>query len=338
VSASLPRPLGDATSALVAIAHRLDLSPGRLHEERPRLEHAVGVIVEAAGELERQCAGAPERLRDAQLAFRQKAGPFLTKSWIIERSITKPCGYPGDHELLDAFYTRRVSGGTVGGLLDALVLDCDAGRAVVDRKRHVARWLTERLAAQPNAKIVDLACGPCRLEKDLLDTGIGGAARFVAVDGDEQALAYANRLLGGTSRVELWHDNAIRIARDPGVSVCLADADYVVSLGLFDYLPDRIAARLLRALRRATRAGGELLVGNFAADNPSRIFMEWFGAWSLIHRSEREFLALFEEAGFATAELCVEREAEGGSVLLVTARCGGERSKVKGARSAVASA
>jgi SAM-dependent methyltransferase len=330
VSTNLPRPLGDAIAALVAVTERLDAFPGRLYDERPRLEHAVGVVVEAAAELERHCAGARKRVRDAQLAFRQQASPVLFKSWIMERSIVKPCGYPGDHELLDAFYTRRVSGGAVGGLLDVLVLDCDAGRAVVDRKRHVARWLTERLASRPDARIVDLASGPCRLEKDLLDMGIGGAARFVAVDSDERALAYANRVLGGTSRVELWHDNAIRIARDPNRAPCLADADYVVSLGLFDYLPDRLAARLLRALRRAVRAGGELLVGNFADDNPSRVFMEWFGAWSLIHRSEREFLALFEEAGFASAELRVEREAERGSVLLVTARCGGEQREVKG--------
>jgi SAM-dependent methyltransferase len=202
----------------------------------------------------------------------------------------------------------------------------------------VAGWLAARLAARPEATVADIACGPCRLERDLLDAGVGTRARFVAMDGDDAALAYARGVVGSAPGIRLWHENAIRIARDPHTPALLAGADWVVSLGLLDYLPDRLAARLLRALRRALRPGGEMLVGNFAADNPSRTFMEWFGDWPLIHRSERDFLALFGEAGFAAAELRIEREAEGGAILLVTARAGHEhvREVTRAARGAAA--
>jgi SAM-dependent methyltransferase len=240
----------------------------------------------------------------------------------MNRSITKPRGYAGDHALLDAFYTRSVSAGPAGRFLDELVLDCAAGRAVVARKRYVARWLGERLASHPRARVADVACGPCRLERDLLDSGAARNARFVALDGDPAALEYAAGVLGGSSQVELRQENAIHIARDRRTSPALAGTDYVVSLGLFDYLPDRIASGLLGAFRRAVQPGGELLVGNFAADNPSRAFMEWFGDWPLIHRSEREFLNLFEAAGFARRDLLLEREASGGAILLVSANVG----------------
>jgi SAM-dependent methyltransferase len=326
LSTPLPPALHEATRAFAAEVEDVRAFTRRRPEEaRGRLAAAAAVVVERARELER--AADVRAVRAAQAGFRALLAPVLAQSWIMQRSITKPRGYPGDHALLDAFYTRRTASGPVGRLLDELVLDCAAGRAVVDRKRYVAAWLGARLALHPEAKVADIACGPCRLERDLLAARIGTRARFVAMDGDDEALAYARRVLEGAPAVRLWHENAIRIARDPQVPAMLAGADWVVSLGLLDYLPDRLAARLLLALRRALRPGGEMLVGNFAADNPSRTFMEWFGDWPLIHRSEDEFLALFEEAGFAAPELGVEREAPGGAILLVTARAGEEHAR-----------
>jgi SAM-dependent methyltransferase len=333
---SLALPLHDVTQTL---AERLaDLDRGGGTASRREAARSVSDVLGCIAAVERELAPSPAALRSAQQAFRAELAPFLARAWIVNRSITKPHGYAGDHALLDAFYTRSVSAGPAGRFLDELVLDCAAGRAVVARKRYVARWLGERLAAHPRARVADVACGPCRLERDLLDSGAARNARFVALDGDPAALEYAARVLGGTPQVELRHENAIHIARERHTSPALAGADYVVSLGLFDYLPDRIASGLLRAFRRAAQPGGELLVGNFAADNPSRAFMEWFGDWPLIHRSEREFLKLFEEAGFPARDLRLEREASGGAILLVGAQVGQGWRELRGDRSGAAAA
>ncbi len=316
----LPLPFQHATRELADRLAALDEGDGA--PARQDAARAVAAVLEHVEDAERDLATSPAALRAAQRAFRDELAPFLSAGWIMNRSITKPHGYAGDHALLDAFYTRSISASPVGRFLDELVLDCAAGRAVVNRKRYVARWLGERLAGHPRARIADVACGPCRLEKDLLDAGTARDAGFVALDGDPAALEYAARVLGGAANVELRHENAIHIARDRRTSPSLAGADFVVSLGLFDYLPDRIASGLLAAFRRAAQPGGELLVGNFAADNPSRAFMEWFGDWPLIHRSERDFLKLFEDAGFRTRDLHVEREARDGAILLATAHVG----------------
>jgi SAM-dependent methyltransferase len=303
--------------------------------DRAGVERAIAEVLAAASELERSEPRAA--VLEAQEAFRAELWPILGETEIMQRSIAKPRGYAGDHLLIDAFYTGRAAQGAVGRLLDEMVLGCAAGRAVVERKRFVARWLEERLRHQPKALVADIACGPCRLEREVLDSG--AAARFVSLDSDEGALAYARAVVGAGAPVELWHENALRVARDPGAAEPMRGADLVVSLGLFDYLPARIAARLLAALRRAARPGAELLIGNFAADNPSRTFMEWFGDWHLIHRTEDEFLAIFRDAGFSAPELTVEREAAGGCVLLVTARAGEEeRTAVRGRRGAAAAA
>jgi SAM-dependent methyltransferase len=321
VIADFPGALKDATQLFVDAAERArGLLPSEPGEVRRELLDAIAAVVDVAREIETK--ESRQRAREVQGAFRAAAGAVLMESSIMQRSISKPRGYAGDHVLLDAFYTRRTAEGPVGRLLDDLVLDCAAGRAVVDRKRYAARWLAERLERWPTAIVADIACGPCRLEKDVLDSGIADRARFVAMDGDDQALAYARGVVGADARVQLWHENALHIAREPQSAAPMAGADVVVSLGLFDYLPDRIAVRLLQALGSAMRVGGEIVVGNFADDNPSRLFMEWFGDWSLIHRTEREFLGLFEQAGFGRSEPRLEREAPGGNVLIVTARAG----------------
>jgi SAM-dependent methyltransferase len=329
VKATFPPALTEATLALVDAARR---ARSRAAGERPeaarqRLARAVAAVIDVARDLEE--TDPPPRVRKWQVAFRKEAREVISESWLMHRSISKPRGLAGDHLLLDALYTRRTSTTPVGRLLDELVLDCAAGRAVIDRKQYVARWIVERLAARPGgARIADVACGPCRLEREVLDGAMGDRARFLAMDGDDQALAHAQRVLGDDPRVQLWHENAIRIARDPYAAAPLAGVDLVVSLGLFDYLPDRIAVRLLRAMAGALRPGGEMIVGNFADDNPSRAFMEWFGDWALIYRSEEQFLSLFEQAGLERAQLTVEREAPGGSVLLVTARTDAPRARV----------
>lgn len=332
MKANLPPTLKEATRALLDAAKRARRrAPGDRPDAAPqRLARAVEAVVDVARDFEE--TDPPQRVRLAQLAFRREIREVLSESWIMHRSITKPRGLAGDHLLLDALYTRRTSSTVVGGLLDQLVHNCAAGRAVVARKRFVMRWLGERLARRPTTLVADIACGPCRLERDLLEGEKANRARFLAMDGDDQALAYAQRLLGGDERVQLWHENAIRIARDPYAAAPLAGADLLVSMGLFDYLPSRIAVRLLRALASAMRPGGEMLIGNFADDNPSRVFMEWFGDWPLIHRSEEEFVALFEQAGLDPSALSVQREEHGGSILLVTATAGQpERRRVKAA-------
>jgi extracellular factor (EF) 3-hydroxypalmitic acid methyl ester biosynthesis protein len=286
------------------------------------LGHGIRTLMLSADELESHLAPrAPELLRETQSTFRRLTSAFFCKSPNIERALTKPRGYAGDHALLDMYYTdARVSSG-VGRALDDVLYSTPAVRAVVNRKEYVKRWIAARVNRRSCAKVIDLACGPCRLERDLFDAGRVSDASLIVVDQDPEALAYARRVLGPhADMVSFVHANAIQMARARAVPPALAGASFTVSLGLFDYLPRGIAVNLLRALRAGSAPGGELLVGNFARGNPTRTFMEWAADWVLIHRSDEEFLQLFLDAGFAPEDLTCERETEGGLVLMVTAR------------------
>jgi len=65
--------------------------------------------------------------------------------------------------------------------------------------------------------------------------------------------------------------------------------------GLFDYLSDRLAARLLAGMLALTRPGGTVLIANFLPDAADRGYMEMVMDWWLIFRTEAQMLALTEQ-------------------------------------------
>lgn len=291
-------------------------------EHRALFEHGVGELMRKVVEVEQRVTPvAPELVKSAQDGFRRLTRDVFCRSRMIERALQKPRGYAGDHALLDIYYTGARAETGFDRMLDDWAHEAPASRAVVARKEYVKGWISSRVARRSCAKVVDLACGPCRLERELFEAGRVADAQLVVADNDVEALAYARRVLGEyADHITFVEENAIAIARRRRAPPSFAGTSFFVSLGLFDYLPRLLAVNLLRALRASTLPGGELLVGNFATGNPTRPFMEWAADWVLIYRSDEEFLQLFLDAGFAPEDLTCERESDGGLVLMVTAR------------------
>jgi SAM-dependent methyltransferase len=102
-----------------------------------------------------------------------------------------------------------------------------------------------------------------------------GAVELTALDQDPAALAFVRGWLPDTARP------ATRLICGPVRDVLgLVDQhaprsggqfDLVISTGLFDYLDDSAARRLLPAMCRLARPGGSIAVCNFAPEDPSRI-------------------------------------------------------------------
>src|SRR6202007_1419306 len=86
--------------------------------------------------------------------------------------------------------------------------------------------------------------------------------------------------------------------------------------GLFDYFSDRLFVRVVKRLLHAVRDGGELVIGNFGPDNPSRTYMEVLGQWHLQHRSASRLSALATQAGVPPESVRVECEPEGVNLFL----------------------
>ena len=67
----------------------------------------------------------------------------------------------------------------------------------------------------------------------------------------------------------------------------------VYAAGLFDYLKDSVASRLVERMWAMAHPGGRVMVANFLPDIPDAGYMEAFMDWWLIYRDESEVRKLF---------------------------------------------
>lgn len=121
------------------------------------------------------------------------------------------------------------------------------------------------------------------------------------IDSDTRALDYARKVINGTFKTDVHtvnfvSDNAFRVAVRDNIAR-YGKQDIIISSGLFDYIEDRHAIRLISSLWKLVADEGLMVIGNFHPRNPTRPYMEWGGDWHLIYREEEKLMNLFLKAG-----------------------------------------
>ena len=234
----------------------------------------------------------------------------------IRWSLEKPYGYAGDYKIIDDMYRNDPRTSGFDRLFDNYSQMSPAANAIRNRKQDIKRFIRALSVSNKKKplKIMDLASGPCRDVKELLEeiAPVPGDIEIDCFDQDERAIEYAKKLLGPLAKMVAFHqENAVRMAFKKETQ--REEYDLIFSLGLFDYLDDRIAQRLVAALKRHLKKDGQLFIANFSEkyQNPSFYFLEWVGEWQLIYRSIEDFKKIFLAAGFSDQDLKVESEQQG---------------------------
>jgi len=96
----------------------------------------------------------------------------------------------------------------------------------------------------------------------------------------------------------------------------ISQCDFLLCLGLLDYLEDNDAAAMLKLFWSRLRPGGVAMVGNFAPHCKARPFMEWIGNWYLIFRTKKELAKLAMRAGIPDDSFRIEAEKTGVDLIL----------------------
>jgi len=227
----------------------------------------------------------------------------------------KPNGYAGCFEIIDRIYCRHHADRSDWFNWDRFMQSQGASVAVRNRKDYFIQTVLDRYGDTTEKRkggypmtVLNIASGPCRDVKELLDAARRLDVVVTCVEQDERAIQYARDLCRNhENRIEFIQANALRWSTD-------RKFDLVWSAGLFDYLSDSLFQRLLNRLFNRVRPGGELVVGNFCTSNPSRAYME-FSEWNLHHRSEEQLLAFGRELEGAN-DLRVDREPAGVNLFL----------------------
>ncbi len=231
---------------------------------------------------------------------REKLLPFLVLDPLFRRSIEKPLGYAGDHEMMQIIYRRENEGANLlGKALHRWVLQTGSCRSVYSRRAFFYELIKSRLEAVPGPmNVLSIACGPASEIVDLIHHCPQQLLEKLSVyllDQDPRAVTEARHNIrvaqlrnGRKMSVHCLNLELGRFLVQPRQYVDVA-FDLIYSAGLFDYVRQSIARKITRQLFRMIKPGGEIFLGNFSADSADIGFMEIID-WSLIYRTREEIL------------------------------------------------
>lgn len=314
--AALARDTGERLAE--ELARAADLSAGWANDEigyplvARALDRALARLA-ATG-----CWGKQNQLPSGE--FWAAAGELLDVSWLQHQARFKPRGYAGDFEMFDRFWRRECCEHPLGRLFDRYFQAQAAVEAVRGRTELLAAAIVERcLACDPGQPfhVASIGCGPAievALAAQALQLARPCQLRCTLLDLDSDALAHARQRLAAclaADQVATLRENLYRLADKSRAASLLDGVDFLCCSGLFDYLPDEAARKMLAFFRQRLSLGGTLIVGNFAPHNPTRAYMEWLGNWYLLYRTADELANLARSAGIPAANFVVSAERLG---------------------------
>lgn len=214
---------------------------------------------------------------------------------------TKPLGYAGDY--LAMIYTYDYHGQAYLGdssfqkLVNMYTSITPIWNSNVIRKDFLKDKILETIASKDNPKIASIGSGPLREFLELLSGNeIKKGMNFLCLDFDQRALDYVKNEFSKISKrskegisMTFLQKNIIELIKDRGI---VNRFDLIYVSGVFDYLSDRLCARILKKLFELLAGGGRLIVCNASSEKASyRGYYEFLGDWVMIYRTREEMLA-----------------------------------------------
>lgn len=254
--------------------------------------------------------------------------PFALSSPFLARVVEKPIGVPGDYGMLGQILGNPLEGySAYGRIFNSWILECGAASAYRNRVGLLHREIESAVRKAGNdgrkAEILSMASGVAYEVQRYIESPVEEqAADFVLVDFSPETLEEARRqyrtlgVFPEGVKVELHQSSVIDLAnatRQVSGEGYKPESKYdlVYCAGLFDYLSDRLVARVTAYLFGLLRPGGKLVVSNYTVENPIIAWMTMVMDWELIYRSKEDFGKLIKSA---LPEQSVELETDSDGV------------------------
>lgn len=248
--------------------------------------------------------------------FRKIIGNLMYQSISAKRALDKPRGYPGDYLVLEMVYNNVSFTDDLKYFLDVYFLDMLPYTIAVRNRKDTMRQILEDCIcnSKKNLSILNLACGSCREIRELIPNikELKNNIAFTLVDHDEEALNFSKEALTGnlnTIRFDFKKENVLELMRNPNT---MEKQDIVYSIGLADYLPDKILIKFIKFSTSLLNAKGKFIIAfkNRAKHEP--MSLDWFCDWHFIPRNREDGLRVVENSvNFADYSLEIMQEKSG---------------------------
>jgi SAM-dependent methyltransferase len=264
-------------------------------------------------------------IKTAQVAFRDKTEPIISKSYGASRVRTWPQGYQGDYKTIEFLYRNTPMSEGIGYYIDKYVLSATLAVGVRERMRKLADLLKAEMINRQHPMVLDIACGSCRELHEIVPEIEKAKAHFKCIDLDSDALDFAlNRLsYAGLSadRAEFIQYNALRMFDYETAESAFGMQDIIYSVGYFDYLADDFLMKLLRTLYMLLKPGGKLIAAFKDANRYRSQLYHWFADWDgFLQRTEDDFEVLFRRAEIPSSALSMTRVKSGSIIFYIATK------------------
>lgn len=236
--------------------------------------------------------------------------PILNIKSLLGYSFQKPRGYAGDFELIDRIYNKWISDDKDFQKWDTLYHELESSKAVINRKKYFIDEISKLNNRKRSLEVLDLGSGPCTDLYEYLHKTKDNHLYFDCLDMDQSAIEF------GQGVCDNYYENVSFINKNAFRYMPNKKYDLIWSAGLFDYFSDKLFVRLMNRMYKLLSTDGELIIGNFSTNNPSRQIMETYAQWYLNHRSEEELIDLAVKAGISLNKLEVRSEELGINLFL----------------------
>lgn len=259
--------------------------------------------------IEKEIAAQRISFKEIHQTLRQLGRPFSTET-MQGFALSKPYGYSGDFEIIEHIYDQKTSADPNLKNWDTFFHSQSGTRAVRNRKQYFSDLVKDRLQKNESIRVLNVACGGGREVIDCINSISEEDRRrikFHGIDAEPKAIDVVKKRIQKQKIQDIF-----TVERANVVKYFFSEKyDLIWSAGLFDYFRDSTFTKVIRRLYSGLSPSGELVIGNFSENNPSRTYIEVFTDWFLYHRSREDLKSLANAAGLQNCCINVQQEQEG---------------------------
>ncbi|WP_166820404.1 class I SAM-dependent methyltransferase [Thalassoroseus pseudoceratinae] len=246
---------------------------------------------------------------------------LLHEDPFTHRAFYKPRKYAGDAVMLDYIYGQEdywpLPECTALGkqIFDYTTL-APASAGVRARRGYIADVLDLAAFETTRPHVLSIASGHFREAEMSAAIRRRRFGRVVALDADPQSLNEVETRYGRYG-VETIAEPLMSLLKG---TVDAGRFDLIYSLGLFDYLNEKIGRRLVTKAFEMLRPGGRLIVANFLPGIHDIGYMEAIMDWKLIYRTRQEMIGMTLDIPEEEIQSVALESEENNNIIFMTIR------------------